>query len=119
MKGSVVAAVGVLFCLTPFLARPQATNAGNATAFSGNGDYIYTGASDIAAPWTASMWVNRQNSLDLSSALFYSGSSALKLEQFSGTRQVGFSKFGVADYLFGYIAPAGVWTHLTFLATTT
>jgi len=41
----------------------------------------------------------------------------LKLEQYNGTRQVGLTRFGVGDYALGYIAPAGVWTHLAFVGT--
>ncbi len=47
------------------------------------------------------------------------GTSELKLEQYNGTRQVGFTTFGVADYNFGYTVPQNTWTHLAFVASGT
>jgi len=43
--------------------------------------------------------------------------TALKLEQWPSTRQVGFTQFGVADYYFSYIVPTDTWLHLTFVGT--
>lgn len=92
---------------------------GNALQFPGTGGFIQLGAPDLPPPWTATLWVNRQNAPGLSASLFSSGNGALKLEQFSGTRKVGFTKFGAADYVFNYSVPAGSWTHLAFVGTPT
>src|SRR2546421_2174813 len=37
----------------------------------------------------------------------------------SNIKKVGFTKWGVADYSFNYIAPLGEWVHLVFVGTTT
>src|SRR5262249_11165092 len=73
----------------------------------------------IPIPWTACFWVNRQNAPSGGAALLGDGSYEIKLEQYNGTRQVGVTQFGVGDYSFGYIAPAGTWTHLALVGTST
>jgi len=86
--------------------------------FDGASACLNTGAASVAPPWTACLWVNRQNAPSSGAALMSDGTYELKLEQYNGTRQVGLTHFGVGDYSFGYIAPAGVWTHLAFVGTT-
>jgi len=90
---------------------------GAAFSFNGVNQAMFIGGADIPPPWTAAFWVNRQDALETSAALLTSPSFGLKLEQWPTTRQVGFTAFGVADYLFNYIAPANTWTHLTFVGT--
>ena len=80
---------------------------------------LTTGAASIAVPWTACLWVNRQDAPGTAAALSGDGTVELKLEQYNGTRQVGFTKFGVADYNFGYTVPTNTWTHLGFVASGT
>jgi GH25 family lysozyme M1 (1,4-beta-N-acetylmuramidase) len=92
---------------------------GRAFHFDGATSYLTTGRPSIAAPWTACMWVNRQNAPGAAAALLGDGTYAVKLEQYNLTRQVGFTQFGVGDYTFGYVAPANVWTHLAFVGTST
>lgn len=92
---------------------------GRAFHFDGATSYLSTGRPSIAAPWTACLWVNRQNAPGTAAALMGDGTYELKLEQYNGTRQVGLTQFGVGDYSFGYIAPVGVWTHLAFVGTAT
>jgi GH25 family lysozyme M1 (1,4-beta-N-acetylmuramidase) len=87
--------------------------------FDGVTSFLTNGAPSIPVPWTACMWVNRQNAPGSGAALTGDGTYELKLEQYNGTRQVGFTQFGVNDYTFGYIAPVGVWTHLAFVGTGT
>ena len=95
--------------------------AGQAFSFDGIDDSMTIGGSPIPPPWTVELWVNRQDSPSYSSVLLVDGATALKLEQYYFTRKVGFTQFGVADYAFNYIAPAGTWVHLAFVgnATTT
>jgi hypothetical protein len=91
---------------------------GLAFHFDGATSYLRVpGATSILANWTACMWVNRQNAPGTGAALMSDGTNELKLEQYNGTRQVGLTHFGVGDYALGYIAPAGVWTHLAFVGT--
>ncbi len=92
---------------------------GLAFHFDGSTSYLMVGAPSLALPWTACLWVNRQNAPTGGAALAGDGLYELKLEQWNGTRQVGFTQLGVGDYSFGYIVPAGVWTHLVFVGTST
>lgn len=92
---------------------------GLAFHLDGSTGVINTGLADLAVPWTACMWVNRQNSPQSSAGLLEDGTYSLKLEQYNGTRQVGLSVLGVGDYIFSpaYTVPAGTWTHLAFVGT--
>jgi hypothetical protein len=89
---------------------------GQAFSFDGIDDFIAIGGSPVPPPWTVEFWANRQDSPSYSSVLLADSQTALKLEQYHFTRQVGFTQFGVADYNFNYSAPVGVWTHLAFVA---
>lgn len=94
---------------------------GLAFHFNGTTNQLSVGAASILPPWTACMWVNRQNAPGTSAALLGDNTYTLKLEQYvSGTNshQVGISQLTVQDYLFSpaYIAPANTWTHLAFVA---
>lgn len=92
---------------------------GLAFHFDGATSYLTTGAPSVPVPWTACFWVNRQNPPGTGAALAGDGSYELKLEQYNGTHQVGFTAFGVGDYNFGYTVPQNTWTHLAFVASGT
>jgi GH25 family lysozyme M1 (1,4-beta-N-acetylmuramidase) len=94
---------------------------GRAFHFNGSNTYLTTGATSIPVPWTASFWVNRQNAPGTAAALSGDGAVELKLEQYQTTNshQVGFTRFGVADWNFGYTVPLNTWTHLAFVASGT
>lgn len=102
--------------LKPADALAQPASFAHALAFDGVDDYVAIAPTNIPVPWTAALWVRREAAPGASAGLFVGADSALRLEQFNGTRQVGFTRFGVADYVFNYTAPEGVWTHLTFVA---
>jgi len=88
--------------------------------FNDSSSYLLVnGGTSNAPPWTACMWVNRSASPNSSAALMGDQTYSLKLEQYNATHEVGITKSGVADYLFTppYTAPAGVWTHLAFVGT--
>lgn len=105
---------------TPYNGFSYATGEqGLAFHFDGSTSYLGVGAPSLATSWTACMWVNRQNAPGSGAALLSDGTYELKLEQYNGTRQVGVTHFGVGDFSFGYIVPAGVWTHLAFVGTST
>lgn len=90
--------------------------------FNGSGSYLLvSNATELSPNWTLCLWVNRQNAPGASSALLGDGTYAIKVEQYNTTRQVGMSYSGVGDYLFnpGCTVPAGKWTHLAFVATST
>ena len=94
-------------------------NAGSAIGFDGVAAYLSVGASPLPPPWTAEFWVNRLDAPGYSATLLGDSVTALKLEQFNFTRQVGLTKFGVADYTFNYSAPTNTWVHLAFVCDTT
>ena len=105
---------------TPFNGFSYVTGKeGSAFHFDGSTAYLVTGASSVAPPWTACLWVNRQNAPGTGAALMSDGTYELKIEQYNTTRQVGITHAAVGDYAFGYIAPAGLWTHLAFVGTST
>ncbi len=93
---------------------------GLAFHFDGSTSYLAVpGAASLAPPWTACMWVNRQDAPAGTAALLSDGTYELKLEQYNTARQVGLTRFGVGDYTFGYTVPAGAWTHLAFVVNST
>ncbi|MGZ4987495.1 MAG: LamG-like jellyroll fold domain-containing protein, partial [Limisphaerales bacterium] len=87
--------------------------------FDGTSTYLTNGAASLAVPWTLVFWVNRQNAPGTSAAFLSDGTYSFKLEQYNGTRQLGITKFGVADYTFGYVVPANIWTHVALVGTST
>jgi GH25 family lysozyme M1 (1,4-beta-N-acetylmuramidase) len=89
--------------------------------FDGSTAYLTNGLGSLAVPWTVVFWVNRQNAPGTSAAFLSDGTYSFKLEQYNGTRQVGITKFGVADYVFApaYTIPANTWTHMALVGTST
>jgi hypothetical protein len=90
---------------------------GEALYFNGTNSTVDIGAADITGPWTAAMWVKRQDSSVGNSILMGGSNSSLALEQWNNTNKVGFTKKGVADYKFNYTAPVDTWVHLTFVGS--
>lgn len=89
---------------------------GPALHFDGATGFVKTGAASLPPPWTVCLWVNRVNASGTSAALFSdSSTNVLKLEQYNGTRKVGITVSGVADYTFNYTVPQNTWTHLAFV----
>jgi hypothetical protein len=74
-----------------------------------------TTTSTLATPWTLCVWVNRQNAPGTSAAIMGDSTYAVKLEQYNGTRQIGITKSGVADYVFHCSLPQNTWTHLALV----
>ena len=87
--------------------------------FDGSTAVVNLTATNIPVPWTACMWVYRQNTPQTSAALLADNTYSLKLEQYSNTFNVGFTQLGVADYVFSpaYSVPVNTWTHLAFVGT--
>ena len=85
--------------------------------FDGATGYLTDGAASINAPWTACMWINRQNAPGTAAAIMGDGAYELKLEQYNGTRQVGMTHFGAWDANFGVTVPQNTWTHVAFVST--
>ncbi|HLH52764.1 MAG TPA: HYR domain-containing protein [Verrucomicrobiae bacterium] len=93
---------------------------GSAFNFAGSADgFITTGLPTLYGPWSASFWVNRQDTPTVSAVLTADDNYALKLEQYLTPRFVGITHFGYVDWSFSpsYIAPVGTWVHLVFVAT--
>jgi len=84
-----------------------------------SGSYIHMNKPDIVGPWTVAMWVKKDVIADTNSTLMGSPSYRLKIEQFQTSKNVGFTRNGVASYSFDYVAPVGAWTHLTFVGDST
>jgi len=90
-----------------------------ALRFDGVDDHVTIAASDAPPPWTAAMWVNREDSPAPVAKLLSASSSnhTLRLEQYNNTNKVGFSGDVSQDYVFDYEAPIGKWAHLAFVCT--
>lgn len=89
---------------------------GKGAKFNGLNSHIRFDRHDLGTPWTAAMWVKREDSPHRSAKLMVSPVASLALEQESHTNRVGFTQFGALEHTFAYEAPVGVWTHLTFVA---
>ncbi len=91
---------------------------GNALHFNGVNDRVTSGAPFLSTPWTAAMWVKREDSGSVDARLMdpntFSGGT-LRLESFNNTNRVGVAVYTVADYPSNYTAPVGQWVHLTFV----
>jgi GH25 family lysozyme M1 (1,4-beta-N-acetylmuramidase) len=94
---------------------------GAAFHFNGSSYLLVNNATELAPSWTVCLWVNRQNAAGTSASLMGDGTYAIKLEQYNGTREVGITQSGVADYIFSpaYTVPVNTWTHLAFVGTST
>ncbi|MCK4563521.1 MAG: DUF4091 domain-containing protein [Verrucomicrobia bacterium] len=89
---------------------------GEALIFSADGQYVDIGAAAVPVPWTAAVWVKPTGTQSYAT-LLNSSATALRLQQWDGTGQVGLTQYGVADHLFNYTAPANTWVHLVFVGT--
>ncbi len=89
---------------------------GQSLVFDQAGSRVTIGAQALPPPWTVELWVKHQNSPAVSAPLFIDESGALKLEQFGQGHRVGFTRFGVADHVFDYVAPTNQWVHLAIAA---
>jgi len=88
---------------------------GSGLKFGGGDHFVYTAAEDIAGSWTASVWVNNENSGQSVEILMNSPATSIRIKQ-AGSGKVGFSRYGVADHSFNYTLPAdGTWKHLAFV----
>jgi hypothetical protein len=93
---------------------------GNALHFNGISDTINAGAAPLPVPWTATMWVRREDAPSADARLMDPGIFAggtLRLESFNDTNRVGVAIYGVGDYPSAYTAPLGTWVHLAFVGT--
>jgi Concanavalin A-like lectin/glucanases superfamily len=94
---------------------------GTGISFDGDQDSIHLGGSDLTGDWSAEFIVDRyaaKRSSDLiRGAAFEFPSTALKLEQWDNTGQVGFTQFGAADLTFtpGVVAPIGQFIDLVYV----
>ena len=90
---------------------------GMAFHFDGSTGYLTptTATNPLVTPWTLCVWVNRQNALGTAAAIMGDATCAVKLEQYNGTREIGYTKSGVADYVFKCTFPQNIWTHLALV----
>jgi len=94
--------------------------AGGAVRFDGVNDQILLGGADLTSAWTAEFVIQRLG-LRQAGSLMRSGPGALRLDQWNNTGQVGFTRFGVADYRFtpAVTAPIDQFVHLAYVADPT
>jgi alpha-glucosidase len=84
--------------------------------FDGYQDHVLLNGTDLPPPWTAEVWV-RKNQLGAYSHLLTStdGTSGFRLEQYINNNHIGITKAGIADWTFNTQLSAGEWTHLAFV----
>jgi hypothetical protein len=78
---------------------------------------VNIGLPDLPPPWTATLWVNRHDSPQVSSDMLWSNNVVFKLEQYYKLKKVGITIVGSTNYAFNYTAPVGQWVQLTFVGT--
>jgi Concanavalin A-like lectin/glucanases superfamily len=102
-------------------ARGITTPTGTGVSFDGDQDSIHLGGSDLTGDWSAEFIVDRvaakRSSVLIRGAAFEFPSTALKLEQWDNTGEVGFTQYGAADLTFtpGVIAPIGPFIDLVYV----
>lgn len=84
---------------------------------AGGPNRVNIDAGSLPVPWSAAMWIRRQDSSSMEARIIDSNDTSLRLEQVNPPRRVGFTTYGVEDYFFDYIAPENIWTHLVFVGT--
>jgi hypothetical protein len=96
---------------------------GSALNFSGGNSRVDIDAGFLSPPWTTALWLRRVDSTQIDARIMDcapgANTTSLRMEQFNPANRVGYTQYGVADYAFNYIAPEGVWTHLTWVGTPT
>jgi hypothetical protein len=87
--------------------------------FDGTGNALMISSTNIPVPWTMSCWVKRQDAPGASAVLMLSSSTGIKMEQWGSlNRNVGYTAYGVADYMFtNYTAPVDTWVNLGFVCS--
>jgi hypothetical protein len=86
---------------------------GSALQFGGGDGRVLISAQDLPPPWTASLWVRREDSSAEDARLLDGPGASLRLEQFNHTNRVGLTTPG-NDFAYLYQAPTNNWVHLTF-----
>ena len=89
---------------------------GTGLSFDGESGYVDLGLEDMSGPWTAAMWVNKEQMNTTNAVLLSGDEGEIKLEQYENTKKVGITRFGDADYTYDYVAPEGQWVHLAFVS---
>ncbi|MHC4249871.1 MAG: SUMF1/EgtB/PvdO family nonheme iron enzyme, partial [Planctomycetota bacterium] len=90
---------------------------GGALSFDGSGDTVEFGAADVGPPWSLGLWVKREPGPKRVTTLMNSKRFSLRLKQIGTTDRLGFTTYGVKDYVLDAAAPVGVWCHVTFVGT--
>lgn len=88
-----------------------------AARFDGVNDQVWLGGGNLAGPWSAEFLLLHLGIED-SGSLLRSAAGALRLDQWQNTGRVGYTAFGVADYLVtpAVYAPLDKWVHLAYVA---
>jgi len=88
-----------------------------AAGFDGANDQVWLGAADLAGPWSAE-FILQHRAIEDAGSLIRSSNGALRLDQWNNTGEVGFTRFGVADYRLtpAVLAPLDKWVHLAYVA---
>lgn len=91
---------------------------GGAAAFNGGNAVIdFAGTTLVAGDWSAE-FILKKTGNGRAQHLLSGANYSLRLEQWDGTSQLGFTELGIADYLFApaAFAPLDAWAHIVYVA---
>ena len=77
----------------------------NSLSFDGDGDHVSINAANVSKPCTAEFWVKRRSDTHFQILLDNQNNFSLRLEQYSASDKVGYTKNSTYDKHFNYLAP--------------
>ena len=101
-----------------FLLSQMGLAQNNSLSFDGDGDHVSINAANVSKPCTAEFWVKRRSDTHFQILLDNQNNFSLRLEQYSASNKVGYTKNSTYDKHFNYVAPEEEWVHLAVVATT-
>ena len=80
-----------------FLLSQMGLAQNNSLSFDGAGDYVSINAANVSKPCTAEFWVKRRSDTGFQILLDNQNNFSLRLEQYSASNKVGFTKNSTYD----------------------
>jgi len=91
---------------------------GGALSFDGVDDYVNIGKSSVGPPCSVEAWIYKRSNTSFK-VLLDDAKYSIRVEQYNSTYKLGFTKYGVADYVFNYILPLNTWQHVVWVFEST
>ena len=97
-------------------ARPNAIYSNYALDFDGVNDYVSVGGSDISKPCTVEAWTKKTSNSG-HGTLLSGGRYRVRLDQWSTSNKVGFTRTGTYDASFNKSTTLNEWVHVAIVFT--